>query len=151
MTDIQIIFTVFVGFILFFAIISAAVIMVIWRANNLRASKNTCRVKAIVNNIEQQGFYSMYSVVDPQSATYYCYTVKYEFNREEHIATVSEVKGSLHIGDAVEVFIDPEHPNTPFVGGAVEDTRRGIRRAIIVCTVIIACIVIVPVFVWLIS
>lgn len=52
MTDIQIIFTVFVGFILFFAIISAAVIMVIWRANNLRASKNTCRVKAIVTNIE---------------------------------------------------------------------------------------------------
>lgn len=134
MTDVQIALLVLLSLTMPLLVIAVPIVVFTRRANNRRALENTCQVEALVVNVERRVLHSIYNSFD---SDYNFYTVKYVYAGVEYVVGTCEVEQPLHVGDTLKMWVNPAKPDKPYADGAVENTRRGIRRAIIVCSVIV--------------
>lgn len=134
MTDVQIALLVLLCLTVPLLVIAVPVVVLTRRANNRRALENTCRVEALVVNVERRVLHSIYNTLD---SDYNFYTVKYVYAGVEYVVGTCEVEQPLRIGDTLKVWVNPNKPDKPYADGAIENTRRGLRRVIIVCSAIV--------------
>ena len=133
MTDIQIATIVLLGLITPIVLVAVPLIFFMRRMNNKREAENTCPVWACVVDIERRGSHSIYNAID----TYYnFYTVRYIFGGVEYTAGLGEVISRPKVGDTIKIWINPEKPNQPCADGAIENTKKGVKRAVVVCIAI---------------